>query len=45
MILSQVSETFLSVRSQEGFSPFTIRAYRQQHKLLLRTSATYRWKK
>ncbi|KPV42929.1 tyrosine-type recombinase/integrase [Alicyclobacillus ferrooxydans] len=36
MNLSQASETFLSIRSQEGFSPFTIRAYRQQHKLLIR---------
>ncbi|WAH41045.1 hypothetical protein NZD89_22600 [Alicyclobacillus fastidiosus] len=42
MNLSQASEVFLSIRSQEGFSPFTIRAHRQQHKLLVRTSATYR---
>ncbi|GMA59644.1 hypothetical protein NZD89_08905 [Alicyclobacillus fastidiosus] len=36
MNLSQASEAFLTVRGQEGFSPFTIRAYRQQHKLLMR---------
>ncbi|GMA64929.1 tyrosine-type recombinase/integrase [Alicyclobacillus fastidiosus] len=36
MKLSIASETFLSVRNQEGFSRQTIRAYRLQHKLLIR---------
>ena len=36
MRLSEASETFLSVRAQEGFSRYTINAYRLQHELLVR---------
>jgi hypothetical protein len=36
MSLSEASETFLSVRAQEGFSRYTINAYRLQHQLLVR---------
>jgi integrase/recombinase XerD len=36
MYLSEASEAFLTVRSQEGFSQYTISAYRLQHELLVR---------
>lgn len=36
MRLSEASNMFLSVRTQEGFSPHTINAYRLQHRLLVR---------
>lgn len=36
MRLSEASNTFLSIRTQEGFSPHTINAYRLQHRLLVR---------
>ena len=36
MRLSDASNTFLEVKQQEGFSPYTIYAYRLQHELLVR---------
>lgn len=36
MIVSEASDLFLAVRAQEGFSPYTIAAYRLQHQLLVR---------
>lgn len=36
MNLSEASEIFLSLRKYEGFSPYTVDAYRLQHQLLIR---------
>jgi len=36
MLLSVASNKFLTLRAQEGYSPYTIRAYRMQHGLLVR---------
>ena len=36
MRLSEASERYLATRTQEGFSPHTIRAYRLQHQILMR---------
>ena len=36
MQLSEASTLYLKIRTQEGFSKFTIKAYRLQHQLLLR---------
>lgn len=36
MRVSEASESFLTVRTQEGFSLHTISAYRLQHQLLVR---------
>lgn len=36
MRLSEASERYLRVRLQEGFSPYTIKAYRLQYKVLIR---------
>ncbi|MFD1677407.1 tyrosine-type recombinase/integrase [Alicyclobacillus fodiniaquatilis] len=36
MRLSEASATYLNVRTQEGFSRYTIKAYRLQHALLIR---------
>lgn len=36
MRLSVASDRFLTVRAQEGYSPYTIRAYRLQHTMLIR---------
>ncbi len=36
MHLSEASEAFLSLRAQEGFSPYTLKAYRLQYSLLIR---------
>ena len=36
MQLSDASNMFLELKGQEGFSPYTIDAYRLQHKLLIR---------
>ena len=36
MRLSVASNRYLTLRAQEGYSPYTIRAYRVQHDLLIR---------
>lgn len=36
MQLSEASQRYLAPRTQEGFSPHTIRAYRLQHQILIR---------
>ena len=36
MRLSEASQRYLATRTQEGFSPHTIRAYRLQHQILIR---------
>ena len=36
MRLSEASERYLATRTQEGYSPHTIRAYRLQHQILIR---------
>ena len=36
MRLSDASNMFLELKGQEGFSPYTIHAYRLQHTLLIR---------
>ncbi|GEO26859.1 integrase [Alicyclobacillus acidoterrestris] len=36
MRLSEASQQFLAVRQQEGFSRYTIKAYRLQHQILIR---------
>ena len=36
MRISEASVAFLSLREQEGFSPYTLRAYALQHRLLIR---------
>lgn len=36
MLLSEASEAYLTIRKQEGFSQYTIKAYRLQFKVLMR---------
>ena len=36
MRLSVASNQYLTLRAQEGYSPYTIQAYRVQHDLLIR---------